>query len=91
MQRLLAPLALGRALEDLERLAEAARDDGDEELLLRPEEPEDVRLRDARPAGDLVGRGAVEPALGEHLQRRVEDLLAPLVLRLPFRRCNHAL
>ena len=45
---------------DLERLAEAARDDGDEELLLRPEEPEDVRLRDAGPPGDLLGRGAVQ-------------------------------
>ena len=35
-------------------------------------------------AGDLVGRGAVEPVLGELGERGVEDLLAPLLLRLPF-------
>ena len=59
-QRLLAGLALGRLLEGLARLGEAALDRRDEELLLRAEEAEEVRLRDAGLAGDLVGRGAGE-------------------------------
>ena len=78
-----AALALRRPLEELERLAEAAGDDRREELLLRAEEPEHVRLRDPGPPGDVLGRGAVEPARGELLERRVEDLLAALGLGLP--------
>ena len=77
-------MPFGRPLEHLERLAEAAGDDGLEELLLRPEEPEDVGLRDAGPAGDVLGRGPGKPALGELDERRVEDLLAALLLRLAF-------
>src|SRR5581483_8708904 len=81
---------LGRTLEALERLAEAAGDDGGEELLLRAEQAEDVRLRDAGPAGDLVGRGAAEACLRKHRRCGVEDLLAPHRLRLPLgaRRCH---
>src|SRR5947207_263248 len=62
IERLLAALALRRPLEHLERLAEAAGDDRLEELLLRPEEPEDVRLGDARAACDALG-----PEGGEHV------------------------
>src|SRR5581483_174507 len=58
------------------------------ELLLRAEEPEDVRLRDAGAAGDVLGRGAAVALLGELGERGVEDLLAPLLPRLPLRR-NH--
>ncbi len=81
---------LGRPLEHLERLAEAAGDDGPEELLLRAEETEHVGLGDARAAGDVLGRRSVEPALGELVERRVEDLLAAFVLRLAFGRYDHA-
>src|SRR5262249_671702 len=65
--RLLAPLALRGALEHLQRLAEAAGDDGAEELLLRAEEPEHVGLRDAGPARDVLRRGAVVAAVRELL------------------------
>jgi hypothetical protein len=89
-QRVLAARALRRPLHQLERLAEAPRDDCEVQLLLRAEEPEDVRLRDARPLRDLLGRGAVEAVLGEDDQRGVEDVLAPGLLRLAFRH-DHAL
>ena len=38
----------------------------------------------------VLGRRAVEPALGELLERRVEDLLAPLLGALPLRLYDHA-
>src|SRR5262249_30684168 len=82
VQRLLARLALGRLLEGLERLREAALDRGDEELLLRAKEPEQVRLRDAGPAGDLVGRAAPQAVLGAHLERGIEHVLPALVCGL---------
>jgi hypothetical protein len=90
LQRVHPPPALRRAGEELVCLAEAAVADGDEERLLRPEEAEDVRLRDAGAAGDVLGRRSVEPALGELLERRLEDLLVPLVLRLPLLRDHEA-
>ena len=63
MECLLAPQALGGALEELERVAVAAADGRDVEALLRPEEPEEVRLGDTRPLGDVLGRGReVAPA-----------------------------
>ena len=89
VQGLFAPLALRRALHQLERLAETARNACDVELLLGAEEPEDVGLRDPREAGDLVGGGAVEALLRELGDRCVENLLPPLLLRLPFRCDNH--
>ena len=49
------------------------------ELLLRPEEPEQVRLRDAGCAGDVLGRGAVEAFRSELRRRRVEHRDAALV------------
>ena len=42
-----------------------ALDGREEELLLRVEQAEEVRLRDAGVAGDRVGRGAVQAVLGE--------------------------
>src|ERR687885_1180295 len=59
VERVFAPLTLGRALERLQRLAHAARDGRLEELLLRPEEPEDVRLRDAGRLRNRLGGGAM--------------------------------
>jgi hypothetical protein len=52
--------------------------DGEEQLLLGAEQPEQVRLRDARLARDRVGRGAAVAALGELTGRDDEDLLAAL-------------
>jgi hypothetical protein len=78
MERLLAPLALGRPLEHLERLPEAAVHGGREEELLRAEEAEEVRLRDPRPAGDVLRGGALEPPLGELDEGGVEDVVAAL-------------
>ena len=63
-------------LEDLEHVAEAAPDGLEEELLLRAEEAEDVRLRDAGPAGDVLGGRAVQPADRELDPGRLDDLLA---------------
>src|SRR5262249_242788 len=80
---LLAALPLRGTLEDLERLPEAAGLDGLEELPLRPEQAEDVGLGDAGPLRDVLGRGAVNALVGKLDQRSVEDLLAPLLLRLP--------
>ncbi len=84
MQGLLAPLPLRHALEDLERLAEAPCDHGQVELLLRAEQPEDVRLGDPRQAGDLVGRGPVQALRRKFGDRCIENVLAPLFLGLPF-------
>src|SRR5438067_5458581 len=84
----LAALAGGGVLEELERLAQAAPDDLDVELLLRAEEAEEVRLRDAGPPRDRVGRRAVEPVLPELLERRSEDLLTPDFRCFPVSR-NH--
>src|SRR5438094_3491695 len=84
----LAALAGGGFLEELERLAQAAPDDLDVELLLRAEEAEEVRLRDAGPPRDRVGRRAVEPVLPKFLERRYQDLLTPDFRCFPLR-CNH--
>ena len=58
--RLEAGLALRGLLEAGEDPREAALRAGDEELLLRPEEPEEVGLRDARGAAECKLR---QPAL----------------------------
>ena len=64
VERLFAGLP-GRGLaERLERAREARVHDRDEELLLRAEEPEEVRLGDTGRAGDRVGRGAVQACVG---------------------------
>src|SRR4051812_21671958 len=77
VESFLAALAGRGFLEELERLAQAAPDDLDVELLLRAEEAEEVRLRDAGPPRDRVGRRSMEPVLSELLERPREDLLAP--------------
>jgi hypothetical protein len=69
----------GRLTEHLQRLGEAPLDGGEVELLLRPEQAEEVRLRDPRASRDLVGRRAVEPALREQVLRGGDDLLAPFL------------
>ena len=53
-------------------------DDGDEELLLRAEEPHHVGLADAGRAGDLVGGGAHVGLGAEHRGGRLEDELAAI-------------
>ena len=77
LQRLLAPQALGGALEELERVAVAAADGRDVELLLRPEEAEEVRLGDARPLRDVLGRGALE-ARGRRTRSRAASRIVSL-------------
>src|SRR5207302_11508570 len=52
------------------------------QLLLGPEEAEEVGLRDAGPPGYVLGRRALEAALGELDQGRVEDVV------LALRRCQ---
>ena len=79
LERLLAGLPGGRILEHLEGLGEAERDRSQVQVLLRPEEPEEVGLRNPGAPGDLVGRGAVEAPLREQVQRDVEDLVAALI------------
>jgi hypothetical protein len=78
VQRVLALQAGGGGVHHLERPAHAAFDRRDEELLLRPEEPEDVRLRDPGGLRDRLGRAAVEPVRGELDQCRLEDLVPAL-------------
>src|SRR5262249_9720656 len=82
LERGLAALALGGPLEDLERLPEAARLDRREELALRAEQSKDVGLRDAGPPGDVLRGRPVQALLGELDERRIEDLLPALLLRL---------
>src|SRR5207248_10330220 len=89
LEGLLATLALGRALEHLERLAEAPGNRRLVQLLLRPEETEQVGLGDAGPPGDVLGRGALVAALGELDQRRVETVGPPLRRRRSRRRHLH--
>ena len=71
---------------------EAAPDDREEEVLLRPEQLEDVRLRDAGPPGDRLGGRADQPAVRELLGRRCDDRFASLVGGHPGplrRLCGH--
>src|ERR1019366_3883423 len=50
----------------------------DDELALRAEEPEEIRLGDAGHPSDHVGRRSLVPALREHSHRSFENLLAAL-------------
>src|SRR5919109_1433615 len=79
-QRFLAFQTCGGRLEHLQRLGQATLYCGDEELLLRPEEAEEVRLRDAGASRDLVGRRSVQSALREEVLCGPEDRL-PALLR----------
>src|SRR5262249_45351052 len=89
LERLVALLALGRLPERLERDLRAAVDGRDEQILLRSEQPEEVRLRDAGATGDGVGRRAVEALVRELGERRLDDLLPALLRRLPLSRPYH--
>ena len=51
---------------------------GEEQALLGPEEAEGVGLRDADLVGDGAHRGAVQPGLGEVLDRRLDQRLTAL-------------
>ena len=86
LERVRAGRAGSGGTERVERPCEAVVDDGDEELLLRPEEAEEVGLRDARAARDRVGGRAVEPAQRELDVRGLEDGDAPFVCRLSWGR-----
>jgi hypothetical protein len=92
VQRLLAPQSFRRALEELERVAVAAADRRDVELLLRSEEPEEIRLRDAGPLRDVLGRGALEAAVGELDQGGVENIVTAFEAaeRGGSRSCGHS-
>src|SRR5215217_7301351 len=79
LERVLAALPGRRVLEDPKRLVEALPRRREVELLLRPEEAEQVRLRDPRAACDCIRRSAVEPAEGELLTRGPEELLTPFL------------
>ena len=52
---------------------ESVADDGEEQLPLRPEELEQVRLGDADGAGDRLGRCAGVAAVGEFVERGGDD------------------
>src|SRR5262249_35901526 len=71
-----------RLAEDLERLRETALDGRDVERLLRAEEPEQVRLRDAGRLGDVLRGRSVKARLREGSGSRLEDLLPALLRRV---------
>jgi len=63
-------------VRDPEEHVEPAVDHRFDELLLAAEVVIDHPLRDTRPAGDVGDRGSVDPPLGEHVDRRLEQALA---------------
>ena len=71
------------SLEGEPRPPEAAADDREEQVLLRAEQLEDVRLGHAGVPGDRIGRRAHEPACRELLRRGRDDHTASLVGRHP--------
>ena len=86
LERLLAAETLCRLLHRLEGSPEAPAHDGEMELALGAEEPEQIRLRDPGPPRDRLRGGAVEAGARELLERGGEHVLAPLLRRLPRRR-----
>ena len=78
-----------RLLEQLLHAGEALLHGFHEQRLLGGEEPEQVRLADARPTGNGIGAGAVEATLGELHGRSGEDGLAPLLRCHPRTRLGH--
>ena len=66
-------------MEDQPGPLEAVADDGEEEFPLRPEQLEQVRLRDADGPRDRLGRGADVAALGELVDRGDDDRVATFV------------
>ena len=71
--------AVGGFVEHESCPLEAVTDRGEEQLALGPEQLEQVRLRDADRPGDRFGRGAGIPALGELVEGRHDDRVAPFV------------
>ena len=76
--------ALCRFVEDQARPLEAVSDDGEEEFALRPEQLEQIGLRDTDRSGDRFRGGAAVAARGEFSQRGHDDRVATLVGRLPL-------
>jgi hypothetical protein len=64
-------------------VTEAAANGLQEELLLGAEEAEDVWLRNAGPAGNVLGGRAVQAADCELRAGRLDDLLAADIRALP--------
>ena len=90
-QTLVRAVADRRAAERLGDALEGAVRDGEEERLLGPEQPHDVRLRDAGALGDAVGRRAVEATARELDRGCRRDLRAPLIRGVSCRFLTHSL
>src|SRR4029450_9293202 len=78
------PGAWGRLLPASQNPGGAALEDREVELLLRREEAEDVRLRDARPLCHVGGRRARVAVRGDLLDGCVEDRLSSLCSLQPL-------
>ena len=63
----------GRFVKDQPGPLEAVADDGEEQFPLRPEQLEQVRLRDADRSRDRLGGGAAVAARGEFVERGDDD------------------
>jgi len=61
----------------------------EEQCLLGREEPEQVRLADSGPAGDVLGRGARQPVGGELGDRGLEHQLTALCRGHPLPGLGH--
>ena len=69
---------VGGACEGLRDALEAALDRGEEQLALAAEQAEHVRLRDADLPGDPVDGGAVQAAVRELVDRRLDQRVPAL-------------
>ena len=83
-RRIVFGAALGRFVEDQACPLEAVSDDGEEEFTLRPEQLEQIGLRDTDRAGDRFRGCAAVAAGGELSQRGHDDGVPALVCRLPL-------
>ena len=75
-------VARQHAVDLLQVLREAVVEHGEEQLLLAVEVRVERALGEARPLGDLVDRGPLHPALGEHLGGGLEQARPRLGLLL---------
>jgi hypothetical protein len=78
-ERFLTDQTVSRLLELCLDPRDAAARGRDEQVLLGCEEPEEVRLGDAGPTCNGLGRGAGEAAFRELGDGRTQHLFAPLV------------
>ena len=90
VQRVHPLLPAGGIGEDLVEMVDRAPRRREVELLLRAEEPEEVRLRDAGRPRDVLGRGAVQALDGELVRGGDQDGLAALVGGLAVGRRRHS-